>query len=173
LDLTNEIIWPSVETVLARTFLTVVTGGNFISAAERLHVIQSTVSARIHALEEQPRLQPVPLEQGRHPADPGGPAASKARRDAGADGRARASGVGVPTGYKAVPGGLLLRWLPMIRELRPKFRCAPRSVSRMTGCRTSKAGSIFASGISRRAARADHRASPRGAAGDGLKRGER
>jgi len=42
-----------VETELARTFLTVVAAGNFVSAAERLHVTQSTVSARIHTLEEQ------------------------------------------------------------------------------------------------------------------------
>lgn len=43
---------------LARTFLAavaagnVVAAGNFDSAAERLHVTQSTVSARIHALEQ-------------------------------------------------------------------------------------------------------------------------
>src|ERR1700712_1155413 len=41
------------DTELARTFLTVVTAGNFITAAERLHVSQSTVSTRIHTLEEQ------------------------------------------------------------------------------------------------------------------------
>ena len=41
------------DTELARTFLAVVAGGNFITAAERLHVTQSTVSARIHALEQQ------------------------------------------------------------------------------------------------------------------------
>ena len=41
------------DTELARTFLAVVASGNFISAAERLHVTQSTVSARIHALEQQ------------------------------------------------------------------------------------------------------------------------
>ncbi|MBX9651666.1 MAG: LysR family transcriptional regulator [Xanthobacteraceae bacterium] len=41
------------DTELARTFLTVVTSGNFISAAERLHVSQSTVSTRIHTLEQQ------------------------------------------------------------------------------------------------------------------------
>ena len=35
------------ETELARTFLTVVAAGNFISAADRLHVTQPTVSARI------------------------------------------------------------------------------------------------------------------------------
>jgi DNA-binding transcriptional LysR family regulator len=39
------------DTELARTFLTVVAAGNFVSAAERLHVSQSTVSTRIHALE--------------------------------------------------------------------------------------------------------------------------
>jgi DNA-binding transcriptional LysR family regulator len=41
------------DTELARTFLTVVEAGNFISAAERLHISQSTVSSRIHTLEEQ------------------------------------------------------------------------------------------------------------------------
>ncbi len=41
------------DTELARTFLTVVTAGNFISAADRLHVSQSTVSTRIHTLENQ------------------------------------------------------------------------------------------------------------------------
>jgi DNA-binding transcriptional LysR family regulator len=39
------------DTELARTFLTVVEAGNFISAAERIHVSQSTVSTRIHTLE--------------------------------------------------------------------------------------------------------------------------
>ena len=39
------------DTELARTFLAVVTAGNFVSAADRLHVTQSTVSARIHTLE--------------------------------------------------------------------------------------------------------------------------
>jgi hypothetical protein len=41
------------DTELARTFLTVVTAGNFISAADQLHVSQSTVSTRIHTLEDQ------------------------------------------------------------------------------------------------------------------------
>jgi len=39
------------DTELARTFLAVVTAGNFVSAAERLHVTQSTVSTRIQNLE--------------------------------------------------------------------------------------------------------------------------
>ena len=37
----------------ARTFLAVAAAGNFVGAAERLHVTQSTVSARIQALETQ------------------------------------------------------------------------------------------------------------------------
>lgn len=41
------------DTELARTFLTVIASGNFVGAAERLHVSQSTVSTRIHTLEEQ------------------------------------------------------------------------------------------------------------------------
>ena len=39
------------DTELARTFLAVVTVGNFVNAAERLHVTQSTVSTRIRTLE--------------------------------------------------------------------------------------------------------------------------
>lgn len=39
------------DTELARTFLAVAATGNFVAAAGRLHVTQSTVSARIHTLE--------------------------------------------------------------------------------------------------------------------------
>jgi LysR family transcriptional regulator, flagellar master operon regulator len=46
-----------VDTELARTFLSVVAAGSFVKAAERLFVTQSTVSARIHALEEHLRCQ--------------------------------------------------------------------------------------------------------------------
>lgn len=38
---------------LARTFLAVVAAGNFVGAADRLHITQSTVSARIQTLERQ------------------------------------------------------------------------------------------------------------------------
>lgn len=41
------------DTELARTFLAVAAAGNFIGAADRLHVTQSTVSARIQTLETQ------------------------------------------------------------------------------------------------------------------------
>ncbi len=39
------------DTELARTFLAVASSGNFVAAASRLHVTQSTVSARIQTLE--------------------------------------------------------------------------------------------------------------------------
>ncbi|MDX9766299.1 MAG: LysR family transcriptional regulator, partial [Ectothiorhodospiraceae bacterium] len=39
------------DTELARTFLAVAATGNFVAAATRLHVTQSTVSARIQSLE--------------------------------------------------------------------------------------------------------------------------
>lgn len=41
------------DTEQARTFLAVAATGSFVAAAERLHVTQSTVSARIKALEQQ------------------------------------------------------------------------------------------------------------------------
>jgi LysR family transcriptional regulator, flagellar master operon regulator len=40
------------DIVLARTFLEIVTCGNFIRAAERLHVTQTAVSVRVRTLEE-------------------------------------------------------------------------------------------------------------------------
>jgi len=40
------------DTELARTFLVVVATGSFVSASQRLHVTQSTVSTRIQRLEE-------------------------------------------------------------------------------------------------------------------------
>ena len=78
------------DTELARTFLTVVTAGNFITAAERLHVSQSTVSTRIQTLEEHARLHAVRAQQGRHHADAGRPAIPAPRFGAGADCRAGA-----------------------------------------------------------------------------------
>ncbi len=41
------------DVTLAKTFLAIVEGGNFLAAARRVHVTQSTVSARIKALESQ------------------------------------------------------------------------------------------------------------------------
>jgi len=43
------------DTELVRTFLAIVSAGSFVRAAERLHVSQTTVSARIRTLEDQLR----------------------------------------------------------------------------------------------------------------------
>jgi DNA-binding transcriptional LysR family regulator len=116
------------ETELARTFLTIVAAGNFISAAERLHVTQSTVSARIHTLEEQlgcslfvrnkagTRLTAAGRQFQKHAAILVR-TVERARQD-----------VGIAAGYRAaltVGGrlglweGLLLEWLPLMRDLAP------------------------------------------------------
>jgi LysR family transcriptional regulator, flagellar master operon regulator len=41
------------DIILARTFLEIVSCGNFVRAAERLHVTQTAVSMRVQSLEEQ------------------------------------------------------------------------------------------------------------------------
>lgn len=50
-----------------RTFLAVTAAGNFVGAAQRLHVTQSTVSARIQALENQ--LGAILFRRGRSGAE--------------------------------------------------------------------------------------------------------
>jgi len=116
------------ETELARTFLTVVSAGSFIGAAERLHVTQSTVSARVHGLEQQlgctlfvrNKAGAVLTAAGRQfqkHASALVRTVEQARQD-----------VGVPRGFRAAltVGGrfglweqLLLRWLPLMRARAP------------------------------------------------------
>ena len=55
------------DTEAARTFLAVVAAGNFVGAASRLHVTQSTVSARIQGLERE--LGAVLFQRGRAGAE--------------------------------------------------------------------------------------------------------
>jgi DNA-binding transcriptional LysR family regulator len=116
------------DTEWARTFLTVVATGNFIRAADRLHVTQSTVSARIRALEQQlgctlfvrnkagATLTPAGRQFQKHAATLTR-TFEQARQDAG-----------IAHGYRAVltVGGrfalwveLLLKWLPLMRQLAP------------------------------------------------------
>jgi DNA-binding transcriptional LysR family regulator len=116
------------ETELARTFLTVIAAGNFIGAAERLHVTQSTVSARIHTLEEQLRCSLFVRNKAGTTLTPAGRRLQKhAATLVRTVERARQE-VGVPAGYRAVLTvggriglweGLLLRWLPLMRERAP------------------------------------------------------
>src|SRR5258705_10321626 len=116
------------DTELARTFLTVVTAGNFITAAERLHVSQSTVSTRIHTLEQQlgctlfvrnkagTTLTPAGRQFQRH-ASALVRTVEQARHD-----------VGIPRGFggTVVVGGrigvweeYLLQWLPLMQSAHP------------------------------------------------------
>lgn len=125
------------DTELARTFLTVVASGNFITASERLHVSQSTVSTRIQALEEQlgctlfvrnkagATLTPAGRQFQRH-ASTLVRTVEQARQD-----------VGVPKGFSGtlVVGGriglweeYLLRWLPLMQEANPHISIRAESV---------------------------------------------
>lgn len=116
------------DTELARTFLTVVAAGNFISAADRLHVTQSTVSARIRTLEDQLRCRLFVRNKAGTTLTPAGRQFQKhastlvrtaelARRD-----------VGVPSGFRAsltigarigLWEGLLIDWVPLVRAAAP------------------------------------------------------
>lgn len=116
------------DTELARTFLTIVAAGNFVSAAERLHVTQSTVSARIHALEEllgctlfvRNKAGATLTSAGRQfqkHASTLVRTVEQARQD-----------VGIPRGFRAAiaAGGrfglweqLLLKWLSLMRKQAP------------------------------------------------------
>ena len=118
------------DTELARTFLTVVTAGNFISAADRLHVSQSTVSTRIHTLEDQlgctlfvrnkagTTLTSAGRQFQRHAATLVR-TIEQARHD-----------IGIPEGFSGtlVVGGriglweeFLLQWLQLMRRARPEI----------------------------------------------------
>ena len=118
------------DTELARTFLTVVTAGNFISAADRLHVSQSTVSTRIHTLEDQlgctlfvrnkagTTLTSSGRQFQRHAATLVR-TIEQARHD-----------IGIPEGFSGtlVDGGriglweeFLLQWLQLMKEARPEI----------------------------------------------------
>jgi DNA-binding transcriptional LysR family regulator len=116
------------DTELARTFLSVVEAGNFISAADRLHVSQSTVSTRIHTLEQQlgcvlfvrnkagAALTAAGRQFQRH-ASTLVRTVAQARHD-----------IGVPEGFRGtlVVGGriglweeFLLHWLPAMQQAEP------------------------------------------------------
>jgi DNA-binding transcriptional LysR family regulator len=118
----------TLDTELARTFLTIVAAGNFVNAADRLHVTQSTVSARIHALEEMlgcilfvrnkagTTLTSAGRQFQKH-ASTLVRTVEQARHD-----------VGIPRGFRAALtiGGrfglweqLLLKWLPLMQAQAP------------------------------------------------------
>ena len=161
------------DTELARTFLTVVTAGNFIAAAERLHVSQSTVSTRIHTLEQQlgctlfvrnkagATLTPAGRQFQRH-ASALVRTVEQARQD-----------VGIPKGFSGtlVVGGriglweeYLLRWLPLMQAANPEILDPGR--------KRARAGDhARAGGRAHRYRRDVHAAKPPGSQGRAVVRG--
>ena len=116
------------DTELARTFLTVVAAGNFISAADRLHVTQSTVSARIHTLEEQLNCRLFVRNKAGTVLTPAGRQFQKHAGTLVRTVEQARQDVGIPMGYRAVlaVGGrfglwedLLLHWLPLMQKEAP------------------------------------------------------
>jgi DNA-binding transcriptional LysR family regulator len=118
------------DTELARTFLHVVAAGSFISAAEHLHVTQSTVSARIGALEDLlgcalfirnkagTTLTAAGKQFQKH-ASTLVRTVEQARHDVGIPARFRAAmTVG---GRFGLWEQFLLKWLPLMRETAPEI----------------------------------------------------
>jgi DNA-binding transcriptional LysR family regulator len=116
------------ETELARTFLTVIAEGNFVSAAARLHVTQSTVSARIRTLEEQLACTLFVRNKAGAVLTPAGRQFQKHASSLVRTVEQAKQDVGIPTGYRAVlaVGGriglwenFLLRWLLLMQKTAP------------------------------------------------------
>lgn len=116
------------DTELARTFLTVLSAGNFVKAAERLFVTQSTVSTRIKSLEQQLGCKLFTRNKGGTTLTASGQQFQKhAVNLLRAVEQARHS-VGIAKGFRAslTVGGrfgiweeLLLHWLPAMRIAAP------------------------------------------------------
>jgi DNA-binding transcriptional LysR family regulator len=116
------------DTELARTFLTIIAAGNFISAAERLHVTQSTVSARIHALEDLLGCTLFVRNKAGTTLTPSGRSFQKHASTLVRTVEQARHDVGIPKGFRAslTVGGriglweqLLLKWLPLMRKTAP------------------------------------------------------
>jgi LysR family transcriptional regulator, flagellar master operon regulator len=116
------------DTELARTFLTVIAAGNFITAAERLHVTQSTVSSRIHSLEDQLGCKLFVRNKAGAALTAAGRQFQKHAVTLVRTAEQARHEVGVPKGFRAslTIGGrfglweeLLLEWIPLMRARAP------------------------------------------------------
>jgi DNA-binding transcriptional LysR family regulator len=116
------------DTEFVRTFLSVAAAGNFVGAARRLHVTQSTVSTRILALESQ--LGAALFRRGRSGAELT-TAGHRFLRHAQALVQTLAQArhdVGLPEGFRgsltlsgrlALWDGFLPRWVARMRDIHP------------------------------------------------------
>lgn len=116
------------DTELARTFLSVVAAGNFVKAAERLFVTQSTVSARIQSLEQQLGCQLFVRNKAGTTLTPAGRQFQKHATTLMRTVQRARQDVGVPQGFRAsltiggrigIWEGLLLGSLPRLRTAAP------------------------------------------------------
>ncbi|MGB1548659.1 MAG: LysR family transcriptional regulator [Alphaproteobacteria bacterium] len=116
------------DTELARTFLTVVAEGNFIKAAERLHLTQSTVSNRILSLEQRLGRSLFVRNRAGTTLTPAGQQFQKHASTLVRTLERACQDVGIPRGFRtalAIGGRyglwprLLLKWLPLMRQRAP------------------------------------------------------
>lgn len=116
------------DTELARTFLMVAANGNFVAAASRLHITQSTVSARIHTLETA--LGVRLFQRGRNGAEltPAGKRFLRHAKHLVRTVEQARHDVGLPEGFHdvltlsgriAVWEGFLPHWVAWMREAAP------------------------------------------------------
>ena len=112
----------------ARTFLAVSAAGNFVGAAQRLHVTQSTVSARIQTLESQ--LGAALFRRGRNGAEltPAGQRFLRHAKTLVQTVDQAKHDVGLPAGFSgsltlrgriALWDGFLPRWVAKMRQAHP------------------------------------------------------
>lgn len=116
------------DTELARTFLAVIAAGNFVAAAQRLHVTQSTVSTRIQRLEETLGAELFVRNKSGTTLTPAGRQFQKHAALLTRTVEQARQEVGIAKGFRSTltVGGriglwedLLARWLGMFRDLAP------------------------------------------------------
>ncbi len=116
------------DTELARTFLAVIASGNFVEAAQRLHVTQSTISTRIQRLEETLGAALFVRNKAGTTLTPAGKQFERYAAMLTRTVEQARQEVGIVSGFRATltVGGriglwedLLLRWLPIFVSLAP------------------------------------------------------
>lgn len=119
------------DTELARTFLTVVAAGNFVKAAERLFVTQSTVSARIQSLEQQLGATLFVRNKAGTTLTPAGRQFQKHATSLMRTVERARQDVGVPKGFRAslTIGGRIGIWEALLLETLPAIRSAAPDVA--------------------------------------------
>ena len=125
---THRLCYEGVDIELARTFIEIVSTGSFIKAADRLHVAQTTVSARVRLLEQQLGRPLFVRNKGGASLTPAGEQFLRFAPSFCTVVAARKQQVAVPEGHRAVltVGSevslwqpLLLRWVRMMRHSHP------------------------------------------------------